>query len=129
MLSNGKENSRRLQIMAVEDEEAETDDIIPGPSSNRIFLTAQSRLDVSLTEHQVKGHGILASTKDVTMNAGEFASGCVLLQAAARGDLSTIKSLLVKNPHHINFRDCKCDEFHVHFIQWEFNNLFHFLPY
>jgi hypothetical protein len=106
MIASGGENSRRQQIMAVEDEESERDDIIPGPSSNRTFLTAQSRLDVSLTEHQVKGHGILASTRDVTMNATEFAAGCVLLQAAARGDLATIKSLLVKNPHHVNFRDC-----------------------
>ena len=98
------------RIMAVEEEDGDLfhHDVIPGPivSSSRVF-TSQERLDVSVTEHQIKGSGILANTKDLNMNPDEFAAGCVLLQAAARGDLPVIKELLDKNPHHVNFRDCE----------------------
>jgi hypothetical protein len=62
---------------------------------------------MSLTEHHIKGNGILASTKDLNMDPQEFAAGCVLLQAAARGDLSAIEKLLAKHPQHVNFRDCE----------------------
>ena len=110
-IPTGIEQSPRPRILAVEDDEADLyDDIIPGPpsSSNRAAaFRPQERLDVSLTEHNIKGNGILASTKDLNMNPDEFAAGCVLLQAAARGDLPTIQQLLAKNPHHVNFRDCE----------------------
>lgn len=96
------EESPRPRILAMEDEEDH--DVIPGPPPTRTF-TPQERLDMSLTEHHIKGNGILASVKDVNMNPDEFAAGCVLLQAAARGDLPAIRRLLVKNPHHVNFRD------------------------
>ena len=98
------EELSRPRILAMEDEEDH--DVIPGPPPTRAF-TPQERLDMSLTEHHIKGNGILASVKDVNMNPDEFAAGCVLLQAAARGDLPAIRRLLAKNPQHVNFRDCK----------------------
>lgn len=98
------EQSRRPLILAVEDDADAVDDVIPGPPSTRVVPSA-GHLDMSLTEHHIKGSGILASTKDVNMDPDEFAAGCVLLQAAARGDLPAIKKLLEKNPQHVNFRD------------------------
>ena len=80
------------------------DDIIPGPDPRKHTLTASERLDVSLTEHHIKGDGILASVTDLMLPKEEFAAGCNLLQAAARGDLVEMKNHLKTNTH-INFRD------------------------
>lgn len=108
MTEKAVEQARRYVIEAVEDDGDAAHDVIPGPSvpSNRIFGNPEL-LDMSLTEHNIKGSGILASIRDVNMNADEFAAGCVLLQAAARGDLPTISKLLERNSHHVNFRDCE----------------------
>jgi hypothetical protein len=97
----------RKPIVAMESD-GSFDDIIPGPPSSNIRRVFSNEvLDASNTEHHVKGSGILASRRDLEMNAKEFAAGCVLLQAAARGDLANIEKLLKINPHHVNFRDCK----------------------
>ena len=106
MMKKAVEQSKRPLILAVEDDADAVHDVLPGPPSSRVATTT-GHLDMSLTEHHIKGSGILASTKDVNMNPDEFAAGCVLLQAAARGDLPAIIKLLQKNPQHVNFRDCE----------------------
>ena len=87
-------------------QQTDDDDVIPGPSasSTRIVMTETGRLDISLTEHHIKGTGILASATDLKLPKQEFAAGCNLLQAAAQGDLVEMKSLL-KTSTHVNFRD------------------------
>ena len=108
MTESAVEQSKRAFIQAVEEDGDGPDDVIPGPPSTRVVPNPEHHtLDMSLTEHHVKGSGILASSKDLNMNPDEFAAGCVLLQAAARGDLPAIIKLLQKNPHHVNFRDCE----------------------
>lgn len=62
-------------------------------------------LEESYTDHKWSGQGILASREDLDLPAEEFAAGCNLLQAAARGDLSAIETLLKVRPRHVNFRD------------------------
>jgi hypothetical protein len=62
-------------------------------------------LQESYTDHKWSGQGILASREDLDLPAEEFAAGCNLLQAAARGDLPTIEKLLKARPKHVNFRD------------------------
>lgn len=62
------------------------------------------RLDESTTRY-VKGDGILASIKDVSVAPTEFAEGCKLLQACALGDRTRVEALLRINKGHINFRD------------------------
>lgn len=62
-------------------------------------------LNLSLTEHRIKGNGILASRADLSLSPEEFAAGCNLLQAAAAGDLKGVQELLQKRPNHVNFRD------------------------
>jgi ankyrin repeat protein len=68
-------------------------------------LGQQQELDLSLTEHRIKGNGILASRADLGLAPEEFAAGCNLLQAAAAGDLARVEVLLNNTPHHVNFRD------------------------
>lgn len=67
--------------------------------------TEGEELDLSLTEHRIRGNGILASRADLGLAPEEFAAGCNLLQAAASGNLRRVEELLVKRPHHVNFRD------------------------
>jgi ankyrin repeat protein len=62
-------------------------------------------MDMSLTEHHIKGAGILASRRDLDLPPAEFAAGCNLLQAAARGDVKELEALLEAHPDHVNFRD------------------------
>ena len=57
------------------------------------------------TIHLIKGKGILASRKDVSVDPDEFAAGCKLLQAAALGNLQNVMGYLNLRPNHINFRD------------------------
>lgn len=57
------------------------------------------------TIHLIKGKGILASRKDVSVDPDEFAAGCKLLQAAALGNLQNVIGYLNLRPNHINFRD------------------------
>ena len=84
------------QLFAKEDE-------IPMPYKRR--NTEQNELDLSGTEHHRKGGGILASQRELNVDPREFAAGCVLLQAAARGDKEAMENLLKENPRHVNFRD------------------------
>ena len=62
-------------------------------------------LDISSTEHRIKGNGILASRADLGIPPVEFAAGCTLLQACAVGELARVQALLQDRPKHINFRD------------------------
>lgn len=62
-------------------------------------------LQLSFTEHQWAGQGILASRADLDLPPEEFAAGCNLLQAAARGDQVVVEDLLKKRPKHVDFRD------------------------
>lgn len=89
------------------DESVKLEDVIPGPPSPRQFKSNNTgaELDLSLTEHHIKGTGILASKTDLRMPFEEFAAGCNLLQAAARNDLPAVKQLLLSHPQHVNFRD------------------------
>ena len=80
------------------------DDEIPSPNKRK-SVSSTSELDLSLTEHHRKGGGILASQRELNMDPKEFAAGCNILQAAARGDRPAMEALLKANPHHVNFRD------------------------
>ena len=57
------------------------------------------------TQHEWAGSGILASHTDLAMSTAEFATGCSLLQATARGDIHAMERLIAENPSHVNFRD------------------------
>ena len=84
-------------------------------------------LQLSITEHQPwAGGGILASRADLDLPPAEFASGCNLLQAAARGDQATMHELLQVRPNQVNFRDydrrtalhVAASEGHLHICQY-----------
>uniref|UniRef100_A0A7S3L3V8 Protein kinase domain-containing protein n=1 Tax=Amphora coffeiformis TaxID=265554 RepID=A0A7S3L3V8_9STRA len=124
-------------ITAVEEDQGEEDDVIPGPpvspqqksrpdrsshsnnsggattsSTRRKFLNLRGKreeqpdpLQISSTDHQWAGQGILASRRDLELPAEEFAAGCNLLQAAARGDARLVEETLKKDPKQVNFRD------------------------
>ena len=62
-------------------------------------------LQQSATGYHWAGEGILASRNDLNLSMEEFAAGCNLLQAAARGDTATMEQLLAQHPEHVNFRD------------------------
>ena len=78
-------------------------DEIPAPYTRT--STQSDQLDLSLTEHHRKGGGILASQRELSMDPQEFAVGCNLLQAAARGDRDAMEMILKKYPKFVNFRD------------------------
>jgi len=67
--------------------------------------TTPDPLQISSTDHQWAGQGILASRADLELPAEEFAAGGTLLQAAARGDARLVEETLKKNPNQVNFRD------------------------
>mmetsp|Transcript_2886 Transcript_2886/g.4148 ORF Transcript_2886/g.4148 Transcript_2886/m.4148 type:complete len:650 (-) Transcript_2886:354-2303(-) len=101
------------------------EDVIPGPSKATKSKTAKSktssshhtnngdgpdnqhssRLDASLTEHHIKGYGVLASRTDLNLPMEQFAAGCNLLQAAAKNDIVLVERFLTLQPSHIDFRD------------------------
>lgn len=64
-------------------------------------------LQLSNTDHHHKwaGDGILASRDDLELAPETFAAGCNLLQAAARGDVASVQTLLATGRTHVNFRD------------------------
>ena len=62
-------------------------------------------LQISSTDHNWAGQGILASRADLDLPAEEFAEGCNLLQAAAKGDVKQVDDMLTRKPHQVNFRD------------------------
>jgi hypothetical protein len=90
------------------------DDVIPGPPTKNgvgVQPKQSSGLDLSTTKHSdntlanMKGKGMLASRKDLSMPSDEFAEGCKLLQQSALGNEDVIKVILKKRPHLLNFRD------------------------
>ena len=94
------------QELSSEEEEDESGHV-SRDSSGRLSKggspTGSERLDDST--RYVKGGGILASMKDVSVAPTEFAEGCKLLQACALGDRTRVEALLRINKGHINFRD------------------------
>ena len=62
-------------------------------------------LQISATDHQWAGQGILASRADLELPPEEFAEGCNLLQAAAMGDARRGEEMLNRSPRRVNFRD------------------------
>ena len=67
---------------------------------------AQDQLNLSQTAHmQWAGEGILADRTDLELPPDEFAAGCMLLQAAARGDIQAMETLLQSGKTNVNFRD------------------------
>lgn len=103
-------------ILATEDDDSiplpQQDDIIPGPPTSLFIPLAPSEsratlatLDASLTEHHIKGHGVLASKRDLALPMEQFAAGCNLLQAAARNDIVLVEKFIEEFPKHVNFRD------------------------
>jgi hypothetical protein len=81
-----------------------------GSNNSRRLLNIFSRkgpsdeLQISQTVHKkVSGDGILADAGDLTMNPDDFANGCKLLQAAARGDIAAVRECLKRTD--VNFRD------------------------
>jgi serine/threonine protein kinase/ankyrin repeat protein len=87
-------------------------------------------LALSNTEHRWAGAGILASRTDLELPPEEFAAGCNLLQAAARGDQLAMDRLLRARPKHVNFRDydrrtalhVAASEGHLHICQYLIEN-------
>jgi len=53
----------------------------------------------------MKGKGLLASMTDIRVSPEIFAEGCKLLQAAAIGNIQYIRTTLLRNPAHTEFRD------------------------
>jgi hypothetical protein len=86
-----------------EDEEEDVSRDSNGRLSKGGSPTGSERLDDSI--RYVKGGGILASMKDVSVAPTEFAEGCKLLQACALGDRTRVEALLRVNKGHVNFRD------------------------
>jgi len=70
--------------------------------NNKSFLNAG---DLDATIHNVRGGGIMASKKDLSIEEDLFAAGCKLLLGAARGEQALVTKLLEVNENHINFRD------------------------
>ena len=66
---------------------------------------SKDEMDLSDTEHRWSGQGILASRADLELPFDQFAAGCNLLQAAAKGDLDEVKLILYLGKTHVNFRD------------------------
>jgi ankyrin repeat protein len=63
-------------------------------------------LQLSRTEHlRWSGGGILANREDLDLPEDQFAAGCNLLQAAARGDVPHMRTLLESGRTNVNFRD------------------------
>ena len=95
------------QELSSEDEEEDRSGHDSSGRSGRLSKggspTGSERLDDST--RYVKGGGILASMKDVSVAPTEFAEGCRLLQACALGDRTRVEALLRINKGHINFRD------------------------
>ena len=93
--------------LSSEEEEEDESGHVSRDSSGRLSKggspTGSERLDDST--RYVKGGGILASMKDVSVAPTEFAEGCKLLQACALGDRTRVEALLRINKGHINFRD------------------------
>lgn len=67
--------------------------------------SSKDEMDLSDTEHRWSGQGILASRADLELPFDQFAAGCNLLQAAAKGDLDEVKLILAAGKTHVNFRD------------------------
>lgn len=128
-----------VRIVAFEEDEHDptisttTDDVIPGPPqqskkkrNSRALSGLKSVLDISASEHIVKGDGILASRADLELPPEEFAAGCILLQQAARGDREAMEAILQKRPTIANFRDydrrtalhVAASEGHLHICQY-----------
>lgn len=83
-------------------------------SSRRKFLSLRGGkreeptpdpLQISSTDHQWAGQGILASRADLELPPEVFAAGCNLLQAAAVGNARLVEETLNKNPKQVDFRD------------------------
>ena len=107
------------------------EDVIPGPSHVVNFETDDStthhhhgqnnnnnndvlkkvnsytHMDVSKSRRSLddSNRGGMASRKDLSMPAEEFAEGCKLLQQAALGNKRGMESILTVRPHFVNFRD------------------------
>lgn len=99
-ISNRQNSLTLSQVLA-----SKKEDEIPMPFDRHSTQSNTSELDLSLTEHHRKGGGILASQRELNMDPKEFAAGCNMLQAAARGDRAAMEKLLLVYPHHVNFRD------------------------
>jgi ankyrin repeat protein/tRNA A-37 threonylcarbamoyl transferase component Bud32 len=75
------------------------------PTSSSHNKKRVDQLQLSLTGHLWAGAGILASRADLQLPPAEFAAGCNLLQAAAAGQLETVRNMLTNGATQVNFRD------------------------
>lgn len=76
------------------------------PSNGHKKTSSVASFDLDNTGHYRKGGGVLASRRDIGMNDEEFAAGCKLLLAAARGDIDMVRRLLsTNNKITVDFRD------------------------
>lgn len=98
-------SSSRRKILQVMRRSAHTDNGAQPPT----LPPPSDPLQISATDHQWAGAGILASRADLELPPEEFAAGCNLLQAAAMGDGKRVEELLktaAGGIHKmINFRD------------------------
>lgn len=88
-------SSRRKFLSMLKNNNNKVDETPPTPDP----------LQLSSTDHQWAGQGILASRADLELPPEEFAEGCNLLQAAAMGDSRRVEEMLNRNPKRVNFRD------------------------
>jgi hypothetical protein len=105
---NPFETVRKSIIVAEEEDDEMTEDIIPGPTYEASMPFTQmdvSKSRKSLDDSEMVGGGMLASRKDLDMPADEFAEGCKLLQQAALGSKVGMETILAERPHFVNFRD------------------------
>lgn len=101
-------------IVAEEQDSDSEIDVIPGPSESQRRRTggASDLMDLSTTGRSLdssgaiwKGSGMLASRRDLSMPAAEFAEGCKLLQQAALGNQPAMEAILKLRPRFVDFRD------------------------
>jgi hypothetical protein len=94
--------------------------------SKKLSSSSKDEMDLSDTEHRWSGQGILASRADLELPFDQFAAGCNLLQAAAKGSLEEVKLILSSGKTHVNFRDydrrtalhVAASEGHLHVCQY-----------
>lgn len=99
----------RPRIVA-EEEDSESEDVIPGPRLPTMRKVRHSHMDntkssLNDSSQNTFGKAGLASRRDLDMPPNEFAEGCKLLQAAALGNEDAMNAILAIYPKFVNFRD------------------------
>jgi len=104
--------TKRVEIQEEDALDIFSENYTPPPEQNVTSSNGHKKtssvasFDLDNTGHYRKGGGVLASRRDIGMNDEEFAAGCKLLLAAARGDIDMVRRLLsTDNKITVDFRD------------------------